>query len=164
MTWIDCEVENLEAIRALFNDAIANSTALYDYEPRTSAFMDEWFASKRRLGFPVIGMLDDDGTLMGFGSYGTFRGQAGFRWTVEHSLYLAADYRGRGLGRQLLEKLIQLATAEGHHLMIGVIDSDNHASIALHESLGFEACGRLHQAGFKFDRWLDVAFYQKIIS
>ena len=147
MTWIDCGHDQLEAIRAILNDAIVQSTALYDYEPRSSAVIEEWYESRRASGLPVIGVLADDGTLMGFGSFGPFRPHAGFRHTVEHSLYVAGPYRGQGLGRQLLERLIGLATTHGYHTMLAMIDGENDASVNLHEALGFQHCGRLRETG-----------------
>ena len=164
MTWIDCGPEHLEAIRAIFNDAIENTTALYECEQRPVEFMTEWFAAKQAHRQPVLGALDDDGSLMGFGSYGPFRSQAAFRWTVEHSLYVAEPYRRRGLGRQVLQRLVERAGEQRFHLMIGVIDADNRASITLHEELGFEASGCLRQSGFKFGRWLDVVLYQRVLG
>ncbi len=160
MTWIDCGPEYLEAIRAIFNDAIANTTALYENTPRSRETMWGWLENKRAGGWPVIGMVDDDGTLAGFGTYGPFRPLQGFRHTVEHSLYLARPYQGRGLGRGMLEKLVEHARGRGFHTMIAMIDGENAASVRLHEALGFQHCGRLGEAGFKFGRWLDVVIME----
>lgn len=152
------------AILEILNDAIVHSTALYDYKPRTLDMMIPWFDAKAKGGFPVIGVEDDDGTLMGFGSYGTFRAWPAYRYTVEHSIYVAGRYRRRGVGRRLLDELTRAATARHLHVMIGGIDTTNAASIALHEQCGFTACGIVRHAGFKFGRWLDLAFYQKILG
>lgn len=164
MTWTDCGREHLEAIRAIFNDAIVNSTALYDYEPRSVEVMEAWFAVKEEKKLPVIGVLDDDGTLMGFGSYGPFRPHAAYQHTVEHSIYLDARFRGRGLGRQILQRLIEKAREQGYHMMIGVIDAKNGTSIALHEKMGFAHCGHIKEAGFKFGCWLDLELMQLILT
>lgn len=164
MTWTDCGREYLEAIRAIFNDAIVNTTALYDYEPRSVEVMEAWFAVKEEKKLPVIGVLDDDGTLMGFGSYGPFRPHAAYQHTVEHSIYLDARFRGRGLGRQILQRLIEKAREQGYHMMIGVIDAENGTSIALHEKMGFAHCGHIKEAGFKFGRWLDLELMQLILT
>jgi len=102
MKIIACNVSHAEPIREIFNDAILHSTALYDYKPRTPEMMAAWFESKRKGNYPVIGVLADDGMLMGFGSYGTFRAWPAYKYTVEHSLYVAAAYRGRGIGKALL--------------------------------------------------------------
>lgn len=151
-------------ILAIFNEAIANSTALYDYKPRTPESMVAWFATKRAHGFPVIGLEDDSDKLLGFASYGTFRAFPAYKYTVEHSVYVEAGHRGAGLGRTLLEAIIDEAAARDVHVMVGAIDAANAGSIGLHQRLGFEHAGTVRQAGFKFGRWLDVAFYQRILS
>ena len=163
MRLIECDETYSDAILAIFNDAIATSTALYDDEPRTPEVMAAWFEAKRRGGFPVIAAVDEAGELMGFASYGPFRSHAGYRYTVEHSLYVARPHRGRGLGRVLLEAIVERASTEGYRVMIGVIDSENTGSIALHEQFGFRLSGTLQQVGFKFDRWLDVCLYQLVL-
>jgi len=154
------EERHAEAILTIFNDAIVNSTALYDYKPRSAESMVLWFATKRSNHFPVIGFEDDDGKLMGFASYGTFRAWPAFKYTVEHSIYLHSDYRGQGLGRKLLEELMKIARERDVHTLVGVIDTANDASIALHAKLGFECAGTIKHAGFKFGRWRDITFYQ----
>ncbi|WP_078814242.1 GNAT family N-acetyltransferase [Prosthecobacter debontii] len=164
MTWIECGPEHLEAIRAIFNDAIAHTTALYEDEPRSSEFMETWWRLKQQGQFPVIGALDEGGTLMGFATYGPFRPHPGYRFTLEHSIYVDARFRGRGLGRRFLERLIESAQAQGYRTLIGVIDAENRASIRLHERLGFSLCATLHQVGFKFGRWLDVVMYERVLS
>jgi len=106
-------------ILAIFNEAIANSTALYDYKPRTPESMVAWFAAKRANGFPVIGLEDDSGKLLGFASYGTFRAFPAYKYTVEHSVYVEKSSRGRGLGRMLLEAIVAKAEEHGMHLVVG---------------------------------------------
>ena len=151
-------------ILAIFNEAIVNSTALYDYKPRAPESMVTWFATKRANGFPVVGMEDDSGKLLGFASYGTFRAFPAYKYTVEHSVYVEKDSRGLGLGRKLLEAIVARAEAQGMHLLVGAIDLDNAVSIALHKRLGFEHSGTIKQAAFKFGRWLDLAFMQKTLA
>lgn len=163
MRIITCGPEHLESIRAIFNEAIVSSTALYDYEPRSAETLREWFAAKQARGFPVIGVEDEAGVLMGFGSYGPFRAFPAYKYTVEHSVYVDTRFRGLGLGRLLLEQVIQSAQARGFHTLVGVIDAENAGSIALHERLGFERSGGIRHAGFKFGRWLDLVFYQKLL-
>lgn len=153
------------AILAILNEAIVTSTALYDYKPRTAENMVAWFATKRANGFPVIGAVDDDsGKLLGFASYGAFRAFPAYKYTVEHSVYVDSAHRGTGLGRTLMEALIEEAVVRDVHVMVGAIDAANAGSIGLHERLGFEHSGTVRQAGFKFGRWLDVAFYQRILA
>jgi len=165
MRIVTCTEEaHAAAILAILNEAIANSTALYDYKPRTPESMVAWFATKRANGFPVIGAEDGQGKLLGFASYGAFRAFPAYKYTVEHSVYVEAGHRGAGLGRTLMEAIIAEAIARDVHVMVGAIDAANADSIGLHERLGFEHAGTVRQAGFKFGRWLDVAFYQRILS
>ena len=153
-----------EPILAIFNDAILHSTALYEYAPRTLVSMRTWFDTKAARGFPIVGVETDEGTLMGFGTYGVFRDRPAYKYTVEHSIYVDERFRRRGVGRRLLDALIDAARAQQVHVLVGGIDAANTASIALHEQLGFVHCGTVHQAGFKFGRWLDLAFYQKVLE
>jgi phosphinothricin acetyltransferase len=152
------------AILDIFNEAILNSTALYDYKPRTLESMASWFAAKEKGGFPVIGIEDESGALLAFGGYGTFRAWPAYKYTVEHSVYVHRDHRGRGLGREILQALIAAARDGGVHALVGGIDAANAGSIALHERLGFRHVGTLPQVGFKFGRWLDLAFYQLLLE
>jgi len=153
-----------DAILAIFNEAILNSTALYDYKPRTREMMTAWFEVKARGRFPVIGIESDSGELMGFGSYGTFRAFPAYKYTVEHSVYVDARFRGRGVGKRLLQEIINAAEQQNFHVLVGAIDASNSVSIRLHETLGFTVCGTIRQAGFKFNRWLDLVFYQLILK
>ncbi|HYP71043.1 MAG TPA: GNAT family N-acetyltransferase [Variovorax sp.] len=162
---IDCtEGEHADAILAILNEAIVNSTALYDYVPRPPEAMKAWFAAKRAGGFPVVGAVDDSGALAGFASYGTFRAFPAYKYTVEHSVYVHKDHRGQGLGKVLIGELIQRARAANLHALVGCIDASNAGSIALHKSLGFAHSGTFPQVGFKFGRWLDAAFYQLLLD
>ncbi len=150
-------------ILELFNEVIASSTALFDYKPRTIESIAAWFKAKEDGNFPVIGVEDNFGKLMGFASYGTFRAWPAYKYSVEHSVYVHKDHRGRGLGRTLMTETIEVARQQEYHLIVGCIESTNSGSIALHESLGFTLAGTLREAGFKFGRWLDVALYQFIL-
>jgi phosphinothricin acetyltransferase len=164
MRVIQCDQKrHAEAILAIFNDAIVNSTALYDYKPRTMEMMAAWFDIKAKGKYPVVGIENDSGHLMAFGSYGTFRAWPAYKYSVEHSVYVDARFRGRGIGKRVLQEVIAAAQEQGYHTLVGVIDATNSVSIRLHETLGFSHSGTLRQAGFKFGRWLDVAFYQLIL-
>jgi L-amino acid N-acyltransferase YncA len=165
MNLIECTHDaHAVAILDILNEAIVHSTALYDYEPRTLASMRAWFDVKGRSHHPVLGAVDDHGVLLGFASYGPFRPHAAYKYSVEHSVYVQRDHRGRGVGRSLLERLMAVASEQQYHVMVGGIDRDNRASIALHEKLGFEPAGIIRHAGFKFGRWLDLAFYQRLLD
>lgn len=162
---VDCTYEeHAGAILAILNEAIVSSTALYDYAPRAPESMVAWFRNKAAGGFPVVGAVDGDGTLLGFASYGSFRAFPAYKYTVEHSVYVHHDHRRRGVARLLLAELVERARRQDVHVMVGAIDRDNAVSIALHEALGFAHAGTLPQVGFKFGRWLDLAFYQRVLD
>jgi L-amino acid N-acyltransferase len=148
----------------IFNEAIANSTALYDYKPRTPDSMAGWFKTKEAGRLPVIGAVAPDGQLLGFASYGTFRAWPAYKYSVEHSVYIHKDHRGRGIGQTLMLKLIGTAMEQQYHVMVGGIDVNNASSIALHEKLGFVHAGTIRHAAYKFERWLDLAFYQRLFE
>ena len=153
-----------QAILDIFNDAIVTSTALYDYQPRPLLSMAPWFEAKAKGGFPVLGLEDEAGTLLAFASYGTFRAFPAYKYTVEHSVYVHKDHRGRGLGALALQAIVDEAQRRDVHAMVGAIDASNAGSIALHERLGFRHVGTLPQVGFKFGRWLDLSFYQRLLD
>jgi L-amino acid N-acyltransferase YncA len=152
------------AILDIFNEQIRTSTALYEYQPRTLDSMAAWFKAKQAKNFPVIGVENEAGALMGFASYGVFRERAAYKYTVEHSVYIHEDHRGKGLGLALMERLIEAARAQDFHVMVGGIDATNAASIAMHEKLGFVHAGTIRESGFKFGKWLDLAFYQLTLT
>ncbi|MBL9117378.1 MAG: N-acetyltransferase [Verrucomicrobiaceae bacterium] len=164
MTWIDCGPEHLEAIRGILNHAIVHTTARYDYLPKTADEMSSWFEGKQHAGLPIIGLADDSGRLVGFGSYGPFRAFAAYKYTVEHSIYVDTEFQGRGFGKQLLDRLIQVAESQGFKTMVGVIDAENAGSIELHKKQGFITCGIIKEAGYKFGRWLDLVICQKQLT
>lgn len=165
MNIIDCNFDrHAAAILDIFNDAIINSTALYEYHPRTMQTMESWFHTKVQNSHPIVGVESIDGELLGFASYGAFRAWPAYKYSVEHSVYVHPKCRGKGVGTILMKQLIRRAAESDYHMMVGGIDIDNQASIALHEKLGFVPAGIIRQAGFKFNRWLDLAFYQLIMS
>ncbi len=164
-TIVHCTLERHgSAILDIFNDAILNSTALFDYKPRAAESMNGWFDAKQAAGSPVIGIENSEGALQGFASYGAFRAWPAYKYSVEHSVYVHKVHRGRGLGRVLMKELISTAQQHNLHALIGGIDARNAGSIALHEQLGFKHVGTLPQVGFKFGRWLDLAFYQLLLD
>lgn len=165
MRIIDCTYEeHARSILDILNDAIVTSTALYDYEPRPFSSMQPWFETKAVGKYPVLGAVDEAGELLGFASYGEFRARPAYKYSVEHSVYVHRAHRGKGIGRDLMRRLIAAATEQQYHTLIGGIDQSNAASIALHEKLGFVHAGTIAQAGYKFGRWLDLAFYQLLLS
>lgn len=152
------ETSDLEPLRSIYNEAVLHTTASYDYEPRSAEAQSQWFAAKQAGGFPVLVADDGGGTAMGFASYGTFRAWAGYRYTVEHSVYVHESFRRRGVASELVKTLLAHAAGQGLHLMVGAIDAANTGSIEMHRRLGFEPAGVLKEAGYKFERWLDLAF------
>jgi L-amino acid N-acyltransferase YncA len=164
MRIISCGRSHSGAILEILNEAIENSTAVYDYQGRTPAMMDAWFDAKEKAGHPVLGVIDAAHQLLGFGSYGPFRVWPAYKYTVEHSVYVEQSHRGQGIGKLLLAELIATATRQEMHTLIGGIDAHNAASIALHRRLGFQQCAHIRPAGFKFNRWLDLQFYQLLLN
>jgi L-amino acid N-acyltransferase len=150
---------DLPGILAIYNEVIRNSTAVYTEVELTPERGEAWFDAKLAGGFPLMVARDASG-ITGFGSFGEFRAWPCYRHTVEHSVHIRADCRGRGLGRALVTTLMRQASAMQKHVMIAGIDADNAASIKLHQSLGFTQVGHFHEVGFKFGRWLDLVFLQ----
>lgn len=165
MHLIDCtHAEHASAILEILNEAILHSTALYDYRVRPPESMDAWFATKRAAGHPVIGVVDAAGVLLGFASYGRFREREAYKYSVEHSLYVHRDHRGKGVGTALMQALIEAARARGVHVLVGGIDVANADSIALHERFGFVHAGTIRESAFKFGRWLHLGFWQLVLD
>jgi L-amino acid N-acyltransferase YncA len=159
----DAAEEDLPGILAIYNEVIANSTAVFSDLAVTLQERERWLAARRAAGYPVIVAADPSG-VVGFGSFGDFRTWPGYRFTVEHSVHIRADRRGEGLGTMLLSALIVRANALGKHAMIAGVDADNLASIRLHERLGFTNVARLSEVAWKFDRWLDLVFLQRLLT
>ena len=160
----DARDSDLEAIRAIFNDAVLNTTAIWMDATVDLANRQAWLAARRQQGYPVLVAVDADDTLLGYAAYGDWRPFDGFCNTVENSLYISAEQRGRGLGVRLLGALIECARADGKHVMVAAIESGNAASFGLHQRFGFAITGQMPQVGRKFGRWLDLTFMQLILT
>lgn len=154
---------DIPAITEIFNESGVGTTASYDLEPVSVADRRAWFDRLSADNYPVL-VLESEGVVVGYASYGSFRAQAGYRHTVEHSIYIAPGHRVSGYGRMLMSALIDVARGNNVHTMIGVVDAANQESIAFHERLGFEASSPVPEVGRKFDRWLDVVFVTKVIA
>ena len=159
--------QDVPAITAIYNESGVGTTASYDLAPVSVADRLAWFEGKQRRQFPVmVAEFTDDTTpgsptapmVVGFATYGSFRDKAGYDFTVEHSVYVSPDRRAGGVGRMLMSALIDHARGRGVHVIVGVVDATNEASILFHEQLGFTVAGRLDEVGRKFGRWLDVVF------
>jgi phosphinothricin acetyltransferase len=152
----------LPGILDIYNEVIRNSTAVFSDTEVTLENREAWFDAKRSAGFPVLAAVDPSG-VVGFGTFGEFRTWPGYRFSVEHSVHVRADCRGRGIGRALVQALLSEAARMQKHVMIAGIDAQNVTSVALHEKLGFKTVGELHEVAFKFGRWLDLKFMQRLI-
>lgn len=160
----DAREDDLPGILAIYNEVIANSTAVYALEPVSLQNRAQWMAARKAQGFPVLVAVE--GTqVLGFASYGEWRGAwAGYKFTVEHTVHIDAGHRGHGMGRQLMEALIARAERAGLHVMIGAIDAENTASLRFHERLGFARVAHFRETGYKFGRWLDLVFMQRFLA
>jgi phosphinothricin acetyltransferase len=150
-------------ILEIINHNILHSTSLYDYSPRTLERQTELLAEKTAKNFPVF-VAELDGQVAGFGMYGEFRFREAYRFTVEHSVYVAEAFKGKGIGGKLLTRLIDEAKSQNLHTMIGVIDAENKESILFHEKYGFKTVGVIKESGYKFDRWLDSVILQLFLD
>jgi len=151
----DATEADLPAILEIYNDAVANTTAIWNDTQVDLANRRAWFEARGARNFPVL-VADMDGEVAGYVSYGDWRAFDGFRHTVEHSVYVHPDHRGAGLGRDMMRALIRVAGERGVHVMIACVEAGNAASIRLHESLGFRNVGTFSEVGTKFGRWLDL--------
>lgn len=158
---------DIPAITAIYNDAVANTTAIWNETIVDEANRSAWLAGRHSDGFPVlVAVAESSGgdDVIGYASFGPWRAFDGYRHTVEHSVYVHPDHQRAGIGRLLLGRLMEEARAQGRHVMIAAIESGNAASIALHRRLGFEETGCCSEVGTKFGRWLDLTFMQCILD
>ncbi|MCE2566055.1 GNAT family N-acetyltransferase [Komagataeibacter sp. FNDCF1] len=160
----DATDADIPAIVAIVNHAILNSTSMWETHETTVAARLEWLHSSQASGFPVLVAQMPDGHVAGYSSWKTFRPFSGYRYTVEHSLYIAPAYKRRGIGSILLQALCERAKAAGVHVMIAGITSTNIASRRLHERFGFQHGGLLPECGTKYGRWMDLLFLYRIMS
>ena len=160
----DAAEADLPAPRDIFNDAVLNTTAIWMDNVVDLANRQAWFAARAQQGYPILVAENAAGEVVGYASFGDWRPFDGFCHTVEHSVYIRADQRGKGLGPLLLAALIERAKACDKHVMVAAIESGNAASIRLHQRLGFAITGQMPQVGRKFGRWLDLTFMQLILT
>lgn len=158
----DAALADMAAILPIYNDAVVNTTAVYDYVPRELPAQEKWFAAKLEQKLPVL-VAVVDGAVAGFASFGSFRPWPAYLHTVENSIYVAPERRGAGIGAALLGPLIERARAAGYHTMVAGIDASNVASLRLHAKFGFAEAGHFREVGWKFDRWLNLLFLQKML-
>lgn len=151
--------EDCAAIAAIYNHAVINTAAIWNEKTVDTDNRIAWFEARQFGNFPVL-VSEENGVITGYASYGDWRAFDGFRHTVEHSVYVHPEHQGKGLGNALLGALIIEARRRGKHVMVAGIESQNHASLHLHEKHGFVTTGQMPQVGTKFGRWLDLTFMQ----
>lgn len=155
--------KDIPEMLSIYNDIILNTTAVYDYKPHTLEMRQAWYRSKQEQGYPVF-VADEEGAVVGFSSIGPFRNWAAYKYSVENSIYVKSDMRGRGIGKLLIPPVIEAARQLQMHTVIAGIDATNESSIRLHKSFGFEETAHFRQVGYKFGRWLDLKFFQLILN
>jgi L-amino acid N-acyltransferase YncA len=156
------ERRDADALRAIYNVEVLESTVTFDLRPRTPAEQLTWIDGHSG-GHPAIVAADPDDEAVGFASLSAYRPRPAYSTTVEDSIYVRRDLRGQGIGRLLLADLVTLAREHGFHSVIGRIVGNHDASIALHAACGFEQVGREREVGRKFNRWLDVVLMQLML-
>ncbi len=154
---------DLPGILQIYNEAVLETTATYDERPQTMEQRALWFAHHQEGHWPVLVAVSPGGPVLGWSSLFQFHDRAGYRFTAQNSVYVAARHRGCGLGTRLLGPLVEAARARGLRAILALIDAENAPSIRLHQRLGFEQVGLLRQVGFKFGRWLDVACFERVL-
>ncbi|MEM8793266.1 MAG: N-acetyltransferase family protein [Pseudomonadota bacterium] len=147
---------DLSSLADIVNHEIQTGTASWSETPRSQEYMARWIVDRTGAGYPVY--IAEEDRVLGVAGYGPFRKGEGYRFTVEHSIYVTPEARGRGIAKQLLHRLIEHAREDGLHRMVAAISGDQDRSIGLHKHMGFREVGRLPEIGFKFDRWLDLVF------
>ncbi len=152
------------ALAGIYNDAVRHTTAIWNDAEVDADNRRQWLALRSAGRHPVLVAADGARGVVGYASFGDFRAFDGYRHTVEHSIYVRADARRAGVAARLMEALIAQARARGKHAMVGAIESENAASIALHRRLGFEEVGRMREVGTKFGRWLDLTWMQLLLD
>ena len=151
-----------EAIRQIYNLEVTTSTVTFDLVPRTLDQQEEWLA--KRSGAHAVLVAEEEGEILGFASLSPYRDRAAYSTTVEDSIYIARPHQGRGVGKQLLGALVEVARQHGFHAMMARIVGGHEASIALHSAVGFTTVGVEREVGRKFGRWLDVMVMQRLLT
>lgn len=154
---------DLPAILSIYNDVILNTTAVFEYKPHTLDMRKAWLDTKAKDGIPVF-VAEENERILGLSTFGPFRAWAAYKYSVENSVYVAADQRGRGIAKLLLPPMINAAKEKQMHVIIASIEATNEASLHLHRSFGFEEVAHFKQVGYKFGRWLDLKFLELILS
>lgn len=155
--------DDAQAIRTIYNHEVENETSTMDLVPRTLEVQQEWIAA-RSGAFCAVVAVDSAGTVLGFGALSEYKDRTGYRTTVENSVYVRRDVARRGIGRQILNHLLAVATVSGFHSVIARIESTSTASRDLHSACGYKLVGVEQQVARKFGKWLDIAVMQCILQ
>lgn len=155
----DATPDDLAGILDIYNDAVRQTTAIWNETVVDLGNRRAWFAERRAAGFPIL-VATEGRDVIGYATYGPFRPHEGYRHTVENSIYVRADRRSSGIGALLMAPLIETARREGRHVIVAAIEARNEASISLHARFGFVETARMPEVGRKFDRWLDLVLMQ----
>lgn len=161
----DATVADMPAVSGLYNAGIGSTTVAWTETPESPVDRVRWFEQQRHDGFPVL-VADSLDEIVGFTAYGSFRGAGkwpGYRFTVEHTIHVRHDHWGAGVGRRMLQELIDRARVQGMHAMIGAVDAENEASLRFHARLGFREVARMPEVGFLYGRWLDLVLVQRVL-
>jgi len=153
--------DDCPAINEIYNHYVLNDTCTYQTEPDSLAERQAWFA--RHGGQHPVLVAEERGEVLAWGALSAFHPRAGYRFSVEDSVYVRPDRLHRGLGKALLGELLASARSSGHHTVIALISADKPQSLALHQNFGFSQVGLLREAGYKFETWLDVAYLQLML-
>lgn len=157
----DATGADVPAILAIHNDVVLNTTSIYDQHVSTLGQRRAWYDDRRKAGFPVLA-LETGGEMAGYSSFGEWRTRWGYRHSVEHSVHVRADCRGRGYGSALIEALFPIAQQRRVHAMVAHIDSAAEASLHVHRKLGFTVVGTFREVGRMHGRWLDIVAMEKL--
>lgn len=156
------EARDLPAILAFWNPIIRETTTIFSSEERTEESLGAMIATRRAAGREML-VAEEGGLVLGIATYDQFRGGLGYIHAMEHTVLLAPDARGRGVGRALMAAIEDHARARGAHTMVAAVDAANAGGIGFHEAIGFQRVGYLPESGRKFGRWLDLVLLQKIL-
>jgi phosphinothricin acetyltransferase len=152
---------DLSAVAAIYNDYVIHSTCTFATEPEGPEFWEAWLTE--HVGpHPAI-VAVDDAEVAGWGSLSAWHTRCAYRFSVEDSVYVERSRQGRGIGRAMLEELLRLARRHGHRSVLAQIAEGQPVSDAIHERLGFRRVGSLQDVGFKFDRWISVSIWQRML-
>lgn len=153
-------IENdLMDILDIYNDAILNTTSVYNYNAHTIHDREQWYEKKKQEGYPIL-VFEENNKVIGFATFGPFRTWPAYKYSVEHSIYVHERFRNKGIGTVLTKEIIRIANEREFSILVAGIDEANDKSIKMHEKIGFKYSGTINKAGFKFGKWLNLSFYQ----